>query len=367
MIIGYLAKELSSGHGTARYARSLAEAMSADNDIMVLVATDSQNETKLDKVYKVLPGSIFSLSAQIKSFFQVLRFLRHCDIVHALVEQYGPGAALACHLLGIPFTMTLHGTYAVPPKKFSLKKIMMRYVYWRIDISTTGSLYTEKKVREIVPMGKCRFIPNGVNLEKFHPLPEVKKKNNLLTVGMLKLRKGADLVVEAMGLLQGRFPDLTYDIVGDQDDWYFIDKLKSRIQTLGLIERVIFHEHIDDRELLELYNQAKVFILAARDESGHFEGFPMVFYEANACGTPVITTKGFGSEYAIKNGYNGYVVEQNDPHAIADKIAEILSNDSLRKSMYTHGVEEARKHTWDEIAKKLGAFYTDAIKIHAKR
>jgi len=367
MIIGYLAKELSSGHGTARYARSLAEAMSADNDIMVLVATDSQNETKLDKVYKVLPGSIFSLSAQIKSFFQVLRFLRHCDIVHALVEQYGPGAALACHLLGIPFTMTLHGTYAVPPKKFSLKKIMMRYVYWRIDISTTGSLYTEKKVREIVPMGKCRFIPNGVNLEKFHPLLEVKKKNNLLTVGMLKSRKGADLVVEALGLLKNRFPDLTFDIVGDQDEYSFVDNLKSRIRTLGLVGRVIFHECIDDTELLKLYNQAKIFVLAARDSGGHFEGFPMVFYEANACGTPIITTKGFGSEYVIKNGYNGYMVEQDNPREIADRISEILSDDLLAQSMYTHGIEEARKHTWEEIAKKLNLFYSDAISIHAKR
>ena len=72
-------------------------------------------------------------------------------------------------------------------------------------------------------------------------------------------------------------------------------------------------------------------------------------------------------EYAIKDGHNGYVVDQNDPHVIADKIAEILSNDSLQKSMYAHGIEEAHKHTWDEIAKKLGAFYTDAIKIHAKR
>ena len=367
MIIGYLAKELSYSHGTARYARSLVEVMSVRHEVVVLTASTYKNETKVKTVHQVLSEPIFHPLAQIKTFFQVLRFFRQCDIVHVLVEQYGPGAALACHILDIPFTMTMHGTYAVPPEKLSLKKVMMRYLYWRIDIGTTGSLYTEKKVKEIVSMGECRFIPNGVNLEKFHPLSEVKKKNNLLTVGMLKLRKGADLVVEAMGLLQGRFPDLTYDIVGDQDDWYFVDKLKSRIQTHGLTERVIFHEHIDDRELLELYNQAKVFILAARDESGHFEGFPMVFYEANACGTPVITTKGFGSEYAIKNGYNGYVVEQNDPHAIADKIAEILSNDSLRKSMYTHGVEEARKHTWDEIAKKLGAFYTDAIKIHAKR
>lgn len=367
MNIGYLAKELSSGHGTARYARSLVEAISEDNEVVVLTAVDSSNETKVRSVYRVLPSPVFYPLAQIRNFFQVMRFLRHCDVVHVLVEQYGPGTALACHLLNIPFTMTMHGTYAVPPEKFSFKKMMMRYLYWRIDISTTGSVYTEKKVREVVPMGECRFIPNGVNLEKFYPLPGMEKKNNLLTVGMLKYRKGADLVVEALGLLKDRFPDLTYDIVGDQDDYYFVDKLKSRIQALGLTDRVTFHEHIDDAELLKLYNQAQIFILAARDESGHFEGFPMVFYEANACGTPVITTKGFGSEYAIKDGYNGYVVNQNDPQLIADKITEILSNDLLQKSMYTHGIEEARKHSWDEIAKKLDIFYSDAISIYAKR
>ena len=160
---------------------------------------------------------------------------------------------------------------------------------------------------------------------------------------------------------------MTFDIVGDQDDYYFVDKLKARIQALKIADRIIFHEHIDDEELLKLYNQAKIFVLAARDESGHFEGFPMVFYEANACGTPVITTKGFGSEYAIKDGYNGYVVNQNDPQLIADKVTEILDNDLLQKSMYTHGIEEARKHTWDEIAKKLSKFYSDAINNYVKR
>ncbi|OHB10880.1 MAG: hypothetical protein A3H60_02005 [Candidatus Zambryskibacteria bacterium RIFCSPLOWO2_02_FULL_44_12b] len=367
MNIGYLAKELSSGHGTARYARSLIEAVSVEHEVLVLTAKDHRNETKIEKIHKVLSEPVFNPFSQIKNFFHSIVLLRHCDVVHILVEQYGPGAALACHLLGIPFTMTLHGTYAVPPKKLSLKKIMMRYLYWRIDFSTTGSLYTEQKVREVVPMGECRFIPNGVNLDKFYPMPEVKKKNNLLTVGMLKSRKGADLVVEALGLLKDRFPDLTYDIVGDQEDWYFLDKLKSRIKILGLEKHVTFHEHIDDTELLKLYNQAKVFILAARDESGHFEGFPMVFYEANACGIPVITTKGFGSEYAIKDGHNGYVVDQNDPQTIAQKVSEILSNTSLQKSMYDNGIEQAHKHTWDEIAKKLSTFYTDAIKIHAQR
>src|SRR3989344_6354494 len=257
MNIGYLAKELSSSHGTARYARSLIEAMSVENEVVVLTAVGFQNETTIKKVYKVLSKPVFQPLTQIVNFLQVMRFLRNCDVVHVLVEHYGPGPALACHFLGIPFTMTLHGTYAVPPKEFSLKKVMMRYLYWRIDIGTTGSLFTEKKVREVVSMGECRFIPNGVNLEKFQPLPEIKKKNNLLTVGMLKYRKGADLVIEAMGLLKDRFPDLTYDIVGDQDDWYFLDKLKSRIEALGLSERVIFHEHIDDVELLKLYNQAK--------------------------------------------------------------------------------------------------------------
>jgi glycosyltransferase involved in cell wall biosynthesis len=360
--VGYLAPELSSRNGWARYSRSLAEAVSAEADVRVLTERGAKNETVLTDVRRVLPVATFGLKAQIGVFLYVFKHLGDCDVIHCLVEPYAPAAALAAQMRGIPITMTMHGTYAVPPANSALKRFAMRYMYSRMPLVTSGSAYTEKKVREATKLGECRIIPNGVNLEKFSVLANVKKDNLILTVGMLKARKGVDTVLSALAELKTRIPDLKYSIVASDAGDAFSQKVHDMIQNLGLTDRVTFHEDITDTDLISLYNRAKGFVLAARStDEGAFEGFPMVFYEANACGTPVITTRGFGSEYAIKDGENGFLVQPDSPAEVAGAIEKLFRDEARYEHMQKRALEEARAHTWDKIAKILMKFYHDTI------
>jgi glycosyltransferase involved in cell wall biosynthesis len=88
----------------------------------------------------------------------------------------------------------------------------------------------------------------------------------------------------------------------------------------------------------------------------------MVFYEAQACGAPLISTKGFGSEYAIKDGYNGFLTEQNDVEGTAAAIRKIMGNPGLHAEMLQHSLGEAEKHTWDNIAILLMKMYNDGLR-----
>ncbi len=362
--IGYITTTLLPKDGWGRYSGSLVRSVSNILEVEVLVYKNNIDE-KI-KTYPVLPSPSFHPFTQLKVFFYCLKYLRKVNIIHSLVEPFAPGAALAALFLRIPFVVTLHGTYSVPPVKFSFKKIMMKYMYYLVTIATTGSLYTEKKVREIINFGECRFIPNGVDDNIFYKTKESIHGGYLLTVGGIKSRKGADLVIDALFLLKEQFPNLKYKIVGSFDDIKYMNLLKTKIEKYNLEDRVEFLDNISDDQLRFMYNSCNIFILAARDISGNFEGFPMVFYEANACGAPVITTSGFGSEYAIKNSINGYVVAQNNSEEIADAIKNILSNKDLHSSMKQNALIEAKKHTWDKVSKEIIEMYVDAMKIKYK-
>lgn len=364
MRIGFVTSALSSDDGWARYSKSLIESVAKHADVSVLVEKDAANESTLPNVYRVLPPSSFHPRVQWNVCGNVQKYLKGCDLVHSLIEPFAPGAAFGANRIHAKFLMTLHGTYSVPPSNpFSIRRALLKYAYRSTAMTTTGSKYTEQKTREQVKFGECRFIPNGVDTESFHLTQDPPAAQPfILTVGAVKPRKGADITLEAFGLLKDVFSTLQLVIVGDTSNTGFVEKLKQYAEVLGVSSDVHILGKVSDAQLLKLYNTCTAFVLAARDSDGQFEGFPMVFYEANACGAPVITTKGFGSEYAIKDGHNGFLTDMERPDQIAEKVHTLLLEPLRRNSMREAALEEAADHTWDKIAERfLMPMYRDTL------
>ncbi len=354
--IGYLTTSLASDGGWGRYSKSLAESIASHADVKVLLWKDGPNESRTLSVDHVLPPFEFSFSTQLKVAWACLRYFRDRDIIHTLVEVYAPGAALAAWLMRKKFVITLHGTYSIPPRGFNSQGILLRFAYRVAAHTTTGSFGTAEKVRATgARLKRCEFIPNGVDDQVFH-YDNLPREDFFLTVGEIKPRKGADLGVRALALLRDEFPSLKYIIVGTYNENQFVETIRSVAREANIEDRVEFTGHLSDDELVSLYNRCRVFLLAARDTGYSFEGFPMVYYEANICGAPVITTKGFGSEYAIQNGVNGYLVPSNDPGAIAERIRAILIDPALQTRLTACARRESGKHTWYYIFKKIISF-----------
>lgn len=359
--IGFITSSLSSEDGWGRYSKSLIESVSKSEDVSV-ITEKMGNDTSLTNIYPRLPHFGFDIGIQVKVFLNVLKYFRDCDVIHSLIEPFAPGAALASKLIGAKFIMTLHGTYSVPPSGFSMQGFLIKFALRSTRMTTTGSKYTEIKARERVKFGECIFIPNGVDNKVFFS-NQKPRENFILSVGWLKSRKGADLLIKAFALIKDEFPGLRCKIAGGIGSENFYDYLKNLAKETETESRIDFLGRISDNDLVALYNTCKVFVFPARDIDGNFEGFPMVFYEANACGAPVITTKGFGSEYAIKDGYNGILVEPEDVNGIAKAIRSILSDEQLRGTMSQNSLEVAGRHTWDKIAQNyLMPFYNQALK-----
>jgi len=362
--IGFITTSLSSADGWASCSRGVIPAIAETHDVVVLTRKDAVNGRFSFPVHTVLPNTVrYHFSTQLGVFFPAWKHLRGCDVIHVMMEPYAPGAALASRLLGAKFYITVAGTYAVPPSGMNprafVKRQMMKFMYKTSASLASGSQRTVDMAQAVFGPIPWHFIPNGVDPTRYYRLNNTPKPEHpfIFTVGEVKPRKGADVTIQALAKIKDRFPDLEYKLVGGTGKSAFVAQLKEMIRDNGLEARVSFLGRVSDEELLCLYNQCSAFVLAAQTRDGSFEGFPMVFYEAQAGGAPIVSTYGFGSEYVVKNGYNGYLVPENSVDALADAIGKIVGNQDLQKTMSENSIIEAKKHTWHDTAQKYINMY----------
>ena len=73
---------------------------------------------------------------------------------------------------------------------------------------------------------------------------------------------------------------------------------------------------------------------------------------------PIIATNVGDFEETIEEGKSGYLVEKNNPLALADTIMEAFNNIELRLNMKNYIKElNKNKYSWDEIARKTIEIY----------
>jgi len=139
------------------------------------------------------------------------------------------------------------------------------------------------------------IIPNGVDLEEFSKLPSYEKakkaiglketKRYILFLSRLHRKKGLDLLVESWMRLATSNSDWDLLVVGPVSDEKYVRKIKKRILSNSLSDRVIFTGMLSGKKRLEAYAASDLFVLPS-----HSENFGITVLEALASGIPVITS-----------------------------------------------------------------------------
>jgi phosphatidyl-myo-inositol dimannoside synthase len=94
--------------------------------------------------------------------------------------------------------------------------------------------------------------------------------------------------------------------------------------------------------LERFYGEADLFLMPAKTTLTTFEGFGIVFLEANARGVPCIGPQRSGAAEAIAEGRSGFRVDPRDPLQIAERMHRILDEHAIDPS---HCVAWAREHS----------------------
>jgi phosphatidylinositol alpha-1,6-mannosyltransferase len=268
--------------------------------------------------------------------------------------------------LSLPYMVVLHGAeVTVPGRLPGSKQVLGRVLRQAQHVIAAGG-YPASEGRHAAGRDvPTTIVPPGVDTSRFVPLStqqriDARAKFGLsedaeIVLGISRLvpRKGFDTLIRAIAQLAPHRPRLQLVIASTGRDEDRLKKIAHETKA-----PVTFLGRVPHDDLPALYGCADVFSMMCRNRWGGLEqeGFGIVFVEAAACGVPQVAGQSGGAAEAVLDGVTGYVVENpTDVAGLAARIANILDDDELRRSMAIASRERAvSEFDYDVLATRLG-------------
>jgi len=338
-----------------------------DRGFTCTVATFGLDD-KIARNYKVerVPLSTPQPGRLLRVLAQIWRLGRQHDIIYATdTYTHGLAALLVSKLQHKPFILRFtgdaawesafnHGVtkdYIVPFQtkwygpKIAFRKWLRKQILKGADRIITDCEFLKNLIGIIgVDKNKVTVINNAIEA-----LPEADSIKNfgshvLFTQGRLVPWKGVAAIIDALLVIQKRFPDAKLLIMGDGPEE---EKLKLIVNSYELRDSVIFLGKVTDKKQKKAYYQAsRIFVL-----NTFYEGMSNTLPEAASQGLPIITT-GAGGNPEFVDANNGRIVEYNNTQQIADAVIELFSSPELAKKLGENGQERAKRYTIKALAEK---------------
>jgi len=205
---------------------------------------------------------------------------------------------------------------------------------------------------ERVPARKIVVIPNGVNCRRFGADSEARdyghKELRIAFVGRMSRVKNVGYLIDALGRLD---KEITWKctLVGDGPER---EGLERMAYELGIRDRLVFAGWSSSPS--SVYQWADVFVLPSR-----WEGCSSAMLEAMASGLACIGVRRDGREFLadyrgmIEPGWNGMLVDGNNPTSLSSALRSLAGDHDLRASMGRRSRDIAvRRFSWDVIARQ---------------
>jgi len=203
---------------------------------------------------------------------------------------------------------------------------------------------------------KISVVPCGVNLEQFRPLDKAEARKFLgfgddkiiLFVGRIDPLKGIDKLIKALPYLRNIQGLRLLVIGGGEHSQHEIGQLRKLACHLEIEDSVTFMDLVKHEQLPYFYSGADVCVVPS-----YYESFGLVALESLACGTPVVATDVGDFKNIIREGETGYVVRDNVPQHLADKIALLLSLPRTDEESAESIRATVSKFSWSNIAEAI--------------
>lgn len=319
-----------NGGGAERVVANLANEFDKRGDkVIIYTPTDNKSFYKLNDTVKIV-GENYSVSKRriIRQIILGINGIRLCFSYSKRIKKEKPDVVISflteTNLIAL---FHRHKSFKLivserndPTQKNAFIQCIIRKLYPRADVLVCQS----KKIAGYYGSSNARVIPNPIDISILpdHHLGERKKV--IVGVGRLMGQKNFSTLITAYSLLPVSFREFTLEIYGDGTQRL---ELEALIKSLNLQKNVkLMGAH---KDVLELIKDSSLFVM-----SSDYEGYPNALVEAMAIGLPVICTdfySGTARELVGKN--NGLIVPVGDSVAMAEAIAELLSNPEKRAIM----------------------------------
>jgi glycosyltransferase involved in cell wall biosynthesis len=239
---------------------------------------------------------------------------------------------------------------------YFLKKFQRKiFLFLAVSKSTEQELIKKAKI----PENKIKILYNFVDLDKFNRKNitwNIKKERRRLRIksnefvigfaGRLNKIKGCEYLIKALPFLDFNYKVL---IAGDGS---LKEKLNKLTKNLNIQNKVIFTGYVENIE--KIYSLLDIYVMPSLSEAS-----PMVFYETQAFGIPIVGSNVPAINEFIVPPKNGLLFNAKNSKDLARKINLIYKNKKLRDSMKTFSRKNVLKYSLDNYIKKLNEIYSN--------
>jgi len=264
------------------------------------------------------------------------------QIVHTHSSKAGIVGRIAAWLLGVPCIIhSIHGFGFNPFQKIWTRKLFIFLEKWIGKFTERLIAVTKENIQEGLSLGigkaeQYTLIRSGVDIKKIkkeaeNSNPELLRKELgispqskiILNVAPFKIQKDPVTFIKMAGLVLQNIPQVQFLMVGDGELRTNIEKeikkqdIEKNIQLLGW-----------RRDIPQILQISDLFVLTSL-----WEGLPRAAVEALIVGNPVIAFAVDGLKEIIKNNQNGFLIPPSQVNEMAEKIVQILQDQSLLQSL----------------------------------
>ena len=383
--------------------RELARIDGGKHAIEVVCFGDQSSRQGNLSVHGVKPN--FSLPAQdqkhVKFQDTMLRNLEMAglvagvDIVHCHTWYTHLAGCLIKQLAGAKLVLTTHSLEPHRPWKveqlgtaYNASTWVERTAYENADgvVAVSESMKHDVGSLYGVPDSKIRVIPNGIDLDQYHPSPnpDVLTKYAIdparpfvLFVGRITRQKGIIHLVDAIKSIR---PGVQVVLCAGAPDTPEIGReMADRVEkarAASSVPIIWIPQIVPKNEIIALYSMASVFVCPSV-----YEPFGIINLEAMACGTPVVASAVGGITEVVIPGETGLLVpvdprgetdfEPKDPEQFAASLAEsvnqIFDDPALMAEMGRKSRERVVRHySWHSVARTTLDFYRSLLQGESK-
>ena len=322
------------------------------NDSILLTETVSRVSEVRQKLYR---------RVGIASAFHRRAAGAGAQLIHAHFASGGRSALPLARHLRIPLVVTLHGSDVTVKVNFR-----QRYEeLWR-KASTficVSEFIKNEALKAGFPEGKLLKLFIGVDLEVFRPIDKKRDPNLIVFVGRLVEKKGCSYLLEAMAQVQRKHPNARIVVIGDGPLRGSLEmsarQLNVSVEFLGPQSAPVVREWM---------SRARIFCApSVTATNGDSEGLGMVFAEAQAMGTPVVSFKHGGIPEVVLHEKTGLLAEERNVTELAAELSRLLEDDALWNRLSEQGV--AATHERFDVRRqtsKLEDLYVQACGLTQK-
>jgi glycosyltransferase involved in cell wall biosynthesis len=277
-------------------------------------------------------------------------------------------------LRDLPLVVTLHDLIPAVFPEENMPDAAVRRAYWtRLELTRHAarvlsvSRATAKDAIRFIGLRPERIVVTGGGVSPAFEPPESRVAaldalrrrrpaidgDYVLFTGGMDYRKNVDGLLEAYaGLPQNLRERFALVIVGRLGVEDAKGPFARHAASLGIADRVVLTGHVDDDELVLLYQGTSLFVFPSR-----YEGFGLPVIEALACGAPAIAGRNSSLVELVEE--DEALFETTEPRSIEIALARALSDEDVRERL--RRPEIRAQFTWTRVAELTTAAYGQVV------